>query len=66
MVTSFSKPIFHGFETLSEAEKYMDSKGVEFYEYNIKYGAGTTNPTKSSKAYYAVANGRNPGIKEYY
>ena len=66
LVNGFSNPEFHGFETLAEAEDYMDSEGVTFYQYQIKYGAGNTSPTKGEKAYYAVANGRTPGIQELY
>ena len=66
MVTGFANAIFHGFVTLDEAEAYMAQKGVERYEYNIKQGAGETTPQKGQMAYYAVANGRNPGIQTYY
>lgn len=44
----------------------MDIKGVKNYNYNIKYGAGKTSPVKGQPAYYAVANGREPDIQEYY
>jgi viroplasmin and RNaseH domain-containing protein len=40
--------------------------GVENYEHNIKDGTGETIPRKGQMAYYAVANGRNPGIQTYY
>ena len=40
LMTGFSKPDFHGFETPAEAEDYMDGKGVMLYNYDIKYGAG--------------------------
>jgi len=39
---------------------------VENYKYKIKDGAGETTPHKGQIAYYAVANGRNPGIRTYY
>ena len=55
-----------GFVTLAEAETYMKAKGVEDYNSQIKSGAGITIPEKGRTAYYAVANGRNPGIQEYY
>jgi len=45
-VTGFSKPDVRGYETLADAEDYMDSKGVTLYNYDIKYGAGKTNPIK--------------------
>ena len=55
-----------GFETLAEAEDYMDGKGVTLYNYDIKHGAGKTSPIDGETAYYAVANGRRPGIQSYY
>ena len=65
-MTGFSKPAFHGFETPAEAEDYMDGKGVMLYNYDIKYGARKTNPVNGKTAYYAIANGRRPGIQSYY
>ena len=44
----------------------MAEKGIETYKYSIKDGAGETTPQKGQMAYYAVANGRNPGIQTYY
>ena len=44
----------------------MDGKGVTLYNYDIQYGAGKTNPIDGETAYYAVANGRRPGIQSYY
>jgi hypothetical protein len=52
--------------TLPEAEAYMAEKGVENYKYAIKHGAGKTTPQRDQMGYYAVANGRNPGIQTYY
>lgn len=66
VVNGFSGADFQGFKTLADAEEHMTYKGVTFYEYNIKHGAGNTKPRKNQKAYYAVANGRTPGIQEYY
>jgi viroplasmin and RNaseH domain-containing protein len=68
LVTGFRspKPPFKGFVTLAEAEAYMADKGIQNYEYKIKAGAGETTPQKGQIAYYAVANGRNPGIHTYY
>ena len=43
-MTGFSKPDFRGFKTLADAEDYMDGKGVMLYNYDIKYGAGKSNP----------------------
>jgi viroplasmin and RNaseH domain-containing protein len=68
LVTEFSSkiPPYKGFVTLAEAEVYMVEMGVKNYEYEIKDGAGETTPRKGQIAYYAVANGRNPGIRIYY
>jgi len=52
--------------TLEEAQEYMQEHKVEQYKYVIKEGAGTTSPIKGRDAYYAVANGRKPGIYQYY
>jgi viroplasmin and RNaseH domain-containing protein len=60
------KPLFQGFVTLAEAEAYIAEKGVENYEYKIKDSAREITLQKGQMAYYAVANGRNPGIKTYY
>ena len=66
LMTGFSNLDFHGFETLAEAEDYMDGKGVTLYNYDIKYSAGKTNSVNGKTAYCAVANGRRPGIQLYY
>ncbi len=60
VVTGFSGQDFCGFETLAEAEDHMDIKGVK--NYKLQY----QSPVKGQPAYYAVANGRGPGIQEYY
>jgi len=66
VVNGFSGGHCRGFRTLSEAEDYMHNKGVTSFKHDIKYDAGDTTPRKNQKAYYAVANGRTPGIQEYY
>jgi viroplasmin and RNaseH domain-containing protein len=68
LVTGFKspEPPYKGFVTLAEAEVHMAEMGVENYEYKIKDGARETTPRKGQIAYYAVANGRNPGIQTYY
>ncbi len=66
MVIGFKNSIFHGFVTLAKAEAYMKKNGVTDYKYDIKQGAGETTPEKGQTAYYAVANGRTPGIQRYY
>jgi viroplasmin and RNaseH domain-containing protein len=66
LVTGYSKPLFGSFFTLGEAETYLEDNGVTSYKYSIKPGAGETTPQRGQKAYYAVANGRRPGIQTYY
>ncbi len=64
-MTAFSISEFDESKNLAEAEDYMYNNGVTF-KYDIKYGSGNTTPKKNQKAYYAVANGHTPDIKEYY
>ena len=52
--------------TLAEAEAYMRNNGVEDYNRKIKQVAGTTTPEKEETAYYAVASGLKPGLREHY
>jgi hypothetical protein len=65
-MADFSKPDFLECKTLADAENYMDRESVTLYNYDIKYGAGKTNPINGQTAYYAVANDRRPEIKPYY
>jgi viroplasmin and RNaseH domain-containing protein len=66
LVNGFPQALFAGFLTLEEAQEHMQEHKVEQYKYVIKEGAGTTSPIKGRDAYYAVANGRKPGIYQYY
>jgi viroplasmin and RNaseH domain-containing protein len=68
LVTGFKspKPPYEDFVTLAEAEAYMVEEKVDNYGCKIKDGAGETTPQKGQKAYYAVANGRSPGILTSY
>ena len=56
----------YGFVTLAKAETHMRDQRVENFGRKLKQVAGTTTPQKGETAYYAVANGRKPGIKKYY
>ena len=51
---------------MDEAEKYMAKEKVRSYQLELKHGHGETKPDKTGAAYYAVANGHNPGIRRYY
>ncbi len=54
------------FFTLEDAREYMKSKGVVESKEVIKDGAGETTPQWDSQAFYAIANGKKPGIYEYW
>ncbi|BCS00025.1 RNase H1/viroplasmin domain-containing protein [Aspergillus luchuensis] len=54
------------FENLLEAQNFMEKNGVKQPKLVIKEGAGETTPLLGKEAFYAVANGRNPGIYPYY
>ena len=51
---------------MDEAKKFMDKEKVKSYKLELKKGYGETKPDKTGAAYYAVANGHNPGIRTYY
>ena len=44
----------------------MENNGVKDYIKIIERVLGDTTIKRGEKAYYAVANGRSPGIQEYY
>lgn len=50
---------------IDEARAYLKEKKVMEPKVILKDGAGETTPLPGSKAFYAVANGRKPGIYEY-
>lgn len=52
--------------TLAETEAYMRNNEVEHYNRDVKHEAETTTSKKEKTAYYAIANGHKPGIREYY
>jgi viroplasmin and RNaseH domain-containing protein len=58
----------HGaFPTLEEARIFLrDEYGVTEPKEVFKEGAGETAPLLGSQAFYAVANGANPGIYPCY
>ena len=45
---------------------HMEKNGVEDYIKIIKPVSAETTLVRGMKAYYAVANGRSPGIQEWY
>jgi hypothetical protein len=44
----------------------MSRNGVVTYDKIIKEGAGETTLLRQGEAFYAVANGKKPGIYQYY
>ena len=66
LINGFPKAKFRGFKSLDKAKKYMEEEKILSYELRLKGGHGATKPERTGPAYYAVANGRNPGIREYY
>lgn len=51
--------------TLQEARAYMELMGATKVKEVIKSGAGETTPL-GGNGFYAVANGKNPGIYPFY
>jgi viroplasmin and RNaseH domain-containing protein len=60
------KVIFEGFRTLQEAEAFMRGNCGHRYKLDIKSEKEQTTPESKAVAYYAVANGRNPGVYRDY
>lgn len=44
----------------------MEKNKLLEYDKKIKDGAGDTTPIKNGEAFYAVAYGSKPGIKNYW
>ncbi|KAM0124164.1 hypothetical protein ACHAO1_011118 [Botrytis cinerea] len=65
-VSGYSNAKFKGFETLNEAQSYMEEH--ECYNYKLLNDGtkGDRAPRKGEVAYQAVANGRNSGVYKYY
>ncbi|KZL87252.1 ribonuclease h1 [Colletotrichum incanum] len=58
--------VFKGFSSLQKALNYMEDLEVLAPRRVIKEGAGASTPDGKSDGYYAVANGKNPGIYQYW
>ena len=54
--------LFKGVRTLEEACEYMETHGIYHYRKEIKQTALDTTPRNQKDGFYAVANGKNPGI----
>jgi viroplasmin and RNaseH domain-containing protein len=57
---------FKRFVSIQKARDYMEQKGIVGYKEIIKDTALETTPERKDKAYYAVAHGANPGIREFW
>lgn len=66
LVDRCSGNIFKGFQTFEEAIAYMEQHDVYSYGVFVKKPADEKEPFTGDKYYYAVANGREKGIYEYY
>ncbi|KAF1850581.1 uncharacterized protein K460DRAFT_412268 [Cucurbitaria berberidis CBS 394.84] len=60
------KAEFKGFVSIQEARDYMERKGFAGWKEIIKDTALETTPARNSMAYYAVAHGANPGIRDFW
>lgn len=60
------KVIFEGLRTLRAAEAFMRRNCGCCYKLDIKSEKEQTTPESNAMAYYAVANGRNPGVYPDY
>ena len=60
------KVIFKSFETLRAAEAFMRRNCGHGYKLDIQSEREQTTPESKAKAYYAVANGRRPGVYRDY
>lgn len=65
-VTGVPHAVHHGFRAFNEAIAFVQRKGHTEYDVDVKSEHEKTSPQHDSYAYYAVANGRCPGIYEYY
>ncbi|CAN9302553.1 unnamed protein product [Alternaria alternata] len=58
--------LYQSFCSIQEARGYMEQTGCATFKEVIKETALDTTPTKHNMAYYAVANGANPGIYDVW
>ena len=56
------RSLYKGFPTLKAACKYMEEHGICNYTKDTKQTALDTTPRNQKDGFYAVANGKNPGI----
>lgn len=65
-VTGVSQAVHHSFRTLNEAKAFLHREGHIQYDTDVKSENEDTSPRYGRAAYYAVANGRAPGVYRYY
>ncbi|RDL37656.1 Uncharacterized protein BP5553_05089 [Venustampulla echinocandica] len=66
LVTGFPKAKHRKFTTVLEAEAHMKDQRLEEYIKIIEEVPEDMAVKQGEKVYYAVANGRSPGIREFY
>ncbi len=65
-VTGVPQAVHHSFRKFNEAIAFLHQKGHMEYDIDVKSEHEDTSPRYESAAYYAVANGRSPGVYRYY
>ncbi|EER44044.1 conserved hypothetical protein [Histoplasma capsulatum H143] len=60
------KAVHHAYSTIEEAWKFMEKHGVVKPKEILKEGAGETTSLPNQLAFYAVADGKSPGIHSFY
>jgi viroplasmin and RNaseH domain-containing protein len=65
-VMNYKKAVYKGFVSIQEARGYMTLEGCADWKEIIKDTALATTPERNSTAYFAVANGENPGIRHVW
>jgi viroplasmin and RNaseH domain-containing protein len=66
LVDRCTSNIFKGFQTFEEAVVYMEQGDIHSYRVFVKKPADEREPFTGDKYYYAIANGCEEGIYEYY
>lgn len=65
-VTGCSAAVFKGFSSLQKALDYMEKRKVFAPRRMIRERTEASTPGRKSDGYYAVANGKNPGVYRYW
>ena len=65
-VTGVPQAVHRSFREFNDAIEFLHRNGHTEYDIDVKSENEDTSPRYGSVAYYAVANGRSPGIYRYY